>query len=259
MSRRGLVEVIYAAMQRILPLEARISRDHRDCFQGKIGLELGGPSLVFRRRGPLPIYALAARVDNVNFAARTVWEAADEGQTFRFDDSKPLGHQFIDEAAELSSIATEAYDFVLASHMLEHAANPLKVLDAIRRVLRPRGALLVILPDPRYTFDHKRPVTTLAHLISDYERGTGEDDLTHLAEILDLHDLTMDRAAPQEPAEFRDRCLRNFSLRCIHHHVFEESLIREMVVRSGFRVQDFMALPPHHLICLAQAAGNYGV
>jgi hypothetical protein len=49
-----------------------------------------------------------------------------------------------------------------------------------------------LLPDKRRTFDHRRPVTTLAHLIADLNADMAEDDLTHLPEILALHDLERD-------------------------------------------------------------------
>jgi SAM-dependent methyltransferase len=249
---RGVLGVVRLAIQRTVTFESPIFKRNRNRFADKIGFEIGGPSVAFLRTGALPAYALAARVDNVNFAARTTWESVDEGPTFRFDKSKPPGRQFVGEASDLSQIPSGTYDFVLASHLLEHTANPLRVLGEIRRILKPTGVVLVILPDPRRTFDHKRPVTALAHLLQDYERGTGEDDLTHLPEILSLHDLAKDRAAPQDAAGFRDRCLNNFALRCIHHHVFDEALIRGMLDRSGFRVLEFAVRSPHDLICLAE-------
>jgi SAM-dependent methyltransferase len=252
----GLLGVVRIVIQRTVALEALIFRRNRERFMDKVGLELGGPSSLFLRRHALPVYALAARIDNVNYAARTTWESVEEGLTFRFDESQPPGRQFVGEATDLSYIPAGVYDFVLSSHMLEHTANPLKVMAELRRVLKPMGTFLLVLPDPRRTFDHRRPVTTLSHLVQDFERGTGEDDLTHLPEILELHDLAEDRDAPQEPLEFRDRCLRNPSLRCMHHHVFDKALIRAMLERSGFRVVDFTARSPHELICLGERFEN---
>jgi len=52
--------------------------------------------------------------------------------------------------------------------------------------------MLLILPDKRFTFDHKRAVTTFNDLIDDFVRDIDETDLTHLDEILSLHDLSMD-------------------------------------------------------------------
>src|SRR5713226_8445532 len=75
--------------------------------------------------------------------------------------------------------------------------------------------------DPAYkdhTFDWRRPVTTLEHMISDYENQTAEDDLTHVDEILKLHDLSRDLPAGT-PEQFRARSLNNSAVRALHHHV----------------------------------------
>src|ERR1700692_473036 len=63
----------------------------------------------------------------------------------------------------LSGLADERQDFVIASHLLEHLANPLAQLEEIHRVLKPGGVVLVLLPDRRHTFDRKRSATPLAH------------------------------------------------------------------------------------------------
>ena len=58
---------------------------------------------------------------------------------------------------------------MLASHVLEHVANPLRLLDEVHRVLRPDGLLLLLLPDRHTTFDRTRAPTSLEHLMDDYE------------------------------------------------------------------------------------------
>jgi hypothetical protein len=92
-------------------------------------LEIGGPSRLFMRRGALPVYPLAARIDNCNFGQYKTWEGAIEvGHTFRFDEARAPGNQFVSEATDLSGIPSSNYDFVLSSRMLEHSANPLAAL-----------------------------------------------------------------------------------------------------------------------------------
>ena len=117
------------------------------------------------------------------------------GQTYEFSPSRPKGYQFISEAGDLSAISSESYDFILASHMLEHTANPLKAVTEWLRVLRKGGTLLIIVPDPAMTFDHKRSPVTFSHLLEDFQKNVGEDDNTHLEEILVKHDLNIDPPA----------------------------------------------------------------
>jgi ubiquinone/menaquinone biosynthesis C-methylase UbiE len=143
------------------------------------------------------------------------------------------------------------YDFLLSSHMLEHSANPIKALQEWRRVLKPRGSLIFLLPNKRWTFDHRRPVTTLEHILSDFNANMGEDDLTHLPEILRLHDLARDKAAGTYEM-FRARSERNFENRCLHHHVFDMSLVRQMLEYSGFVVRTQREHFPHHIVTIAE-------
>ena len=119
-------------------------------------------------------------------------------------------------------IADHTYDFILSSHNLEHFANPVKALQEWKRVTRPGGGLILVLPDYSKTFDHRRTPTTVDHMFEDFERDTQEDDLTHLPEILEKHDISLDPGVASAD-EFHRRSLDNFNNRCLHHHVFDES------------------------------------
>lgn len=215
-------------------------------------LEIGGPSRVFQPRGLAPVYATARRIDNVNFAPRTAWETdlRDDGP-FRFHASRPAGTQFLREATALTGLPDAAYDLVLSSHCLEHVANPLAALREWRRVTRPAGHLLLIVPDPARTFDHRRPITTLAHLEADEAQAVGEDDPTHLAEILAQHDLGRDPDAGTAE-EFRTRTLDNARQRCAHHHVFDLPLLRKALHATGWTPLAAAAARPCHLVVFAQ-------
>jgi SAM-dependent methyltransferase len=220
--------------------------------QNQAGLEVGGPSRVFSAGKILPLYPRVQRLDNVNFSSQTAWEdGLREGGDFCFDPAKPAGRQFLREATALSGLADASYDFVLSSHCLEHCANPLATLREWCRVVRANGHLLLILPNPRHIFDHHRPITTLAHLREDFLRQTGEDDLTHLPEILAQHDLALDPLAGS-PEQFRTRSLLNAQNRCLHHHVFDLTLMRAILDETGWEVLALEEIRPIHLIAFAR-------
>ena len=213
--------------------------------------EVGGPSQIFGRGGLLPIYPLLASLDNSNYSNRTVWEGEiEEGMTFRFDRAKPLGRALIREGTDLHGVDSESYDAVLSSHTLEHIANPLRALKEWTRLLKPGGSLVLIVPHREGTFDHRRPVTRLQHLIEDEEAGCGEDDQTHVEEILALHDLDRDPLAGSM-VEFRDRSLRNHENRCLHHHVFDAALVAEVLDHVGLQIVGIEARRPFHIIAIA--------
>lgn len=67
------------------------------------------------------------------------------------------------------------WDFVLASHVLEHFYNPIKALKEWYRVTKPGGFICLIVPDKRRTFDRHRQNTTLDELI---KRETTENNCT---------------------------------------------------------------------------------
>jgi len=219
--------------------------------ENKHGLEIGGPSSIFRDTGELPIYRHMAALDNCVFSAETIWEGRRaEGQTYAYHPRKSKGHNFIREATDLRDIPDHGYDFVLSSHSLEHIANPLKALREWIRVVKPKGAMIVILPDSRRTFDWRRQPTPVEHMLMDYERGTDERDLFHLPEILEHHDLALDPAAGDKE-HFHRRSLQNFENRCLHHHVFDERNSRELLEAAGLTVGVQERIRPHHLVLLA--------
>lgn len=226
-----------------------IRRLVRRRIAGRSGIEIGGPSELFRTI--LPAYPHVARLDNVNYSASTVWEGEiAEGETFRFDPARPAGRQYVCEATDLPA-ADGAYEVVLSSHTLEHVANPLGALREWRRVLRADGTLVLVVPHRALIFDHRRPVTAFAHLVADYEGGVGEDDLTHLPEILELHDLSRDKPAGDAEA-FRARSLENATNRCLHHHVFDEALAARAVEWAGFDVLGTALLEQRHIAVVAR-------
>lgn len=225
-------------------------------FAGRVGLEIGGPSDLFRRRGLFPVYSRAARIDNCCFRPQTLWSGEGAaGDAFRFHWRRRPGAQFYAEATDLRGVSSESYDFVLSSHMLEHSANPLKALREWKRVLKPGGLLLLVLPHKDGTFDHRRPVTTLDHILDDYLRGTGEDDLTHLPEILELHDFARDPEAGGIDA-FAARSRSNPENRALHQHVFDTRLAVQVVSAADFQLCEVETASPLHIALLAQNAAE---
>jgi len=217
---------------------------------GKAGLEIGGPSAVFERwLTPLPIYERVGSLDNCDLSRNTAW--ASHADAYTFSRNKAPGKNIFRDASDLSSIANHSYDFVLSSHNLEHFANPVKALLEWKRVTRPGGGLVLVLPNYAKTFDHRRTPTTVEHMFQDLERGTPEDDLTHLPEILDKHDVSRD-AGVGSAEEFRSRALDNFNNRCLHHHVFDQTNGRELLTRCGMEVLAVELAIPCHIFLLAR-------
>jgi SAM-dependent methyltransferase len=205
-------------------------RDYQALLRGQHGLEIGGPTKLFRR--DLPIYEVVAGLDGVNFSSSTVWEGQiAEGQAYRYGKRR-AGRQFICDATDLGRLPAQRYDFVVSCNNLEHIANPLKAVGEWLRVVRPGGYLLLVLPKKESNFEHQRETTSFLHLLTDHDNGTDEHDLTHLDEILDRHDYSMTAETPDRDS-LRARGLRNFENRCLHHHVFDLPLIEQVFAHFG--------------------------
>ena len=249
----GLLRSTHSRLRGLMARRAISFSTYRNEFFGKTGIEIGGPSPVFSRRGIFPVYPIVGRLDNCNYSDTTTWDGAcTSGETYEFDPKRPAGMQHIVEATSLKGLPSNSCDFVLSSHMLEHTANPMLALSELRRLLVDRGILVLVLPDKRYTFDHRRPVTTLDHLIKDFNEKITEEDLTHLPEIVALHDLTRDPEAGDMMA-FKLRSKRNSENRCLHHHVFDLDLAVRLVEYVGFEVQATEEIAPHHLLLVAKS------
>ena len=140
------------------------------------GLELGP--------GHSPLKVPAPGV-NVTYVDR--WEPDENRELFpELGDAAPFAKPDIIsnlDVDRLSVIADDSQDFLIASHVLEHLANPLAQLAEIQRVLRIDGVALILLPDRRFTFDRERSPTPLSHLVNEYRLDVQTVDDAHVEDF----------------------------------------------------------------------------
>lgn len=191
----------------------------KEITSNKLGLEIGGPSCTGRT-----IYENAKLLDNVIFSNNTVWSS--HTAEYKYTNGK-VGKVIINDATDISGVGTASYEFVFASHTLEHIANPIKALYEWIRVTEKDGHIILILPEKTQCFDHNRSITSFATLLKQYENQVDEHDLSTLPEILRLHDLSMDSPAGNFE-QFTRRSLNNYDNRCLHHYVYSPDLLMEI-------------------------------
>lgn len=63
---------------------------------------------------------------------------------------------------------TDHYDWVLASHLIEHTTDFIGFLNDCAAILKDDGMLSLAVPDKRFCFDHFRPITPLAKIIDSH-------------------------------------------------------------------------------------------
>ncbi len=100
------------------------------------------------------------------------------------------------------------FDYIVANHVFEHVANPIRWLQTIASMLVPDGVLFLSLPDKKFTFDKFRPDTPLSHIVYDYFTGTERTSMEHVLESEMYYDRTfvgaeMKIAERLDPARLR--------------------------------------------------------
>ncbi len=80
----------------------------------------------------------------------------------------------IASAETLEGIAPDSLDFIFSSHVIEHLVNPLQVLHNWWRCLAPGGGIVGVVPDARYSFDLRQPLTTNDELLRQFRAGGHE-------------------------------------------------------------------------------------
>ncbi len=84
----------------------------------------------------------------------------------------------------LSIFPANKFDFIILSHVIEHVANPVKVVEELFRVVKPGGLVLIAAPDKDYTFDKKREITPFPHLLAEYRQGVTEVTDAHYEDFI---------------------------------------------------------------------------
>lgn len=124
----------------------------------------------------------------------------------------------------LKLIPDKDFDFVIASHLLEHLAQPFRILDEIWHKLSLGGLCVLFLPDRRRTFDRKRTCPNFDHFLHEYLENSSqvnEDDLHDY--LLKVENYPWDR----EMNEFVKRHLE----RSIHVHAWTDFEFVELLSR----------------------------
>ena len=68
-------------------------------------------------------------------------------------------------------VGDKRYDWIIASHVIEHVPNPIGFVNDCAAILTDGGVLSLVVPDKRSCFDYYRPPSSLARLIDAFVRG----------------------------------------------------------------------------------------
>lgn len=151
MDRRQILELIDARTQR--------------------GLEIGALDRPVVRKSVGPI----SYVDRASRDELLSWYA-DPGHAIDRDALVEVDHVWGEETLLQAVGGERAFDYVIASHVIEHVPDVYGWLAEIAAVLRDDGQALFMIPDKRYTFDRARPVTVSGEFVDAHLRGLRRPD-----------------------------------------------------------------------------------
>lgn len=197
-------------------------RDSSDpvLFRLWLGSRLHGKGLEFGPgANPFPVSMSASTIYADRFSADSLLENAYPGQVL---DSMIMPH-FLADMSELDTFGTNSFNYIVASHVIEHLRDPIGAIVGSHRILKSGGTLLLITPSMTRTFDQNRPLTPLSHLVTDFERYDRIDDLSHYLEWF----LLVHNVAEQQHEELaKEAWSRNSD---IHYHTWTPESFEAML------------------------------
>jgi SAM-dependent methyltransferase len=136
----------------------------------------------------------------------------------------------------LSIFEENKFDFVILNHVIEHVANPIKVVGELFRVVKPNGLVVLSAPDKNYTFDKNRVLTPYSHLLEEYQQNVSVITDEHYLDFLrGVHPEVFQRSESEIA-----QCVQSVKNRREHAHVWDSHSFTEFL-NISFTLLDIRA------------------
>jgi len=151
----------------------------------------------------------------------------------------------------LGAFADKSLDFIVACHVIEHTANPIRAIIESARKLRKGGSLALVVPDIEKTFDRDRPITPLEHIVSDYVDPSRERDKENFKEFYEL-------AFPTPPDQYETVWTGKWEEAFpIHYHTWDFASFGKMIEWIQENQGVFTQVKSHHPVDIGDAIEFY--
>jgi SAM-dependent methyltransferase len=141
----------------------------------------------------------------------------------------------VDDGERLTTISEDSQDFIIANHFLEHCENPIRTIETHLGKIKPGGILFYAVPDMRFTFDFRRPVTSLEHMVGDYEEGPERSRAEHYEQW--TQKVIIEEGQSEEQVISRARELEA-SAYSIHMHVWTQAEFLKLILHCRERFNE---------------------
>ena len=198
-------------------------------LRSAIGESLSGDGIEFGPgANPFPVGASC----RVRYADRNS-TAELKGREY-FGESVLVPDDISADFESMEGLPFESFDFIIASHVIEHTTNPMRALQSAHERLRPGGRLVLVVPDKFVTFDRDRPPTSLEHFLADYTRPSRERDWEHYIEFFSKCFPQPDPVKAAEPVFARGDD--------IHYHVWTYESFGEFIEYTSLHIAPWSAV-----------------
>lgn len=195
------------------------SSDDPVLFRLWLGSLLKGRGLEFGPgASPFPVALSACSIYADRFSMESLSKNAYPGQ----GSNCFVPPHIVADMSDLSAFGSKSFDYVVASHVIEHLRNPINAIVESHRILKEGGRLLLAVPSKDRTFDRYRPYTTLSHLVDDYECYDRLRDLAHYKEWFSYVQVSADN----EDQISKDAWMQNLD---IHYHTWSADSFGQMI------------------------------
>lgn len=134
---------------------------------GGRGLEIGALASPVVTKAQGEVYY----VDHADRERLQAKYAHDEHMKSRLDDIVEVDFVLEPGQALSHAVGSKApYDYVIASHLIEHIPDMVGWLADVSSLLSPGGVLALVVPDKRYSFDINRSVTEISDVVDAHLR-----------------------------------------------------------------------------------------
>jgi SAM-dependent methyltransferase len=113
-------------------------------------------------------------------------------------DGRPM-HEVIGEKGR--------YDFIVASHVIEHTPDMLGFLQDCEALLKPDGVIVLAVPDIRFCFDRYKPITSIGEIVQAHHEKRTRHTLASLFDHI-AYFCEVDGAAGWPQADTREAALK---------------------------------------------------
>jgi predicted SAM-dependent methyltransferase len=142
-----------------------LSRDQKvlyGCNTVGLGLEIGAS---FR---PVAPKKAGYRVEVLDHADAATLREKYRGQNVDVSNIEEVDYVWSGEPLHELTGKENYYDWIIASHVIEHTPDLVSFVQQCETMLKPGGLLCLVVPDHRYCFDAFRPASTPGDVIQAY-------------------------------------------------------------------------------------------